>query len=107
MDEVANIQEMAYDRKRKSIIKRTTNKRTLTLFISILITTEEKLISKEHANMSELIDVGMEITNSTLDRARKDKEEMVYSLKDLEHLHHLDKYYQDSTQAMAFLRSEF
>jgi hypothetical protein len=46
--------------------------------------------------MSELIGVGMEITNATLDRARKYEEEMSTVLKDLEHLLHLAKYYQDS-----------
>jgi hypothetical protein len=55
VDEVTDIQEIAYDRKRKSIMKRTTKKRRLTLDSSILITTEEKLISTEHAKTSELI----------------------------------------------------
>jgi hypothetical protein len=54
------------------------------------------LISKEHAKMSELIDVGMVITYATLDRVRKDEEELAAVLKELEHLHHLVKYYQDS-----------
>jgi hypothetical protein len=107
VDEVADIQAISYDRKRKSIMKRTTKKRRLTLDRSILITTEEKLISMEHAKTSELISTGMEITDATLDRERKDEEELVIVLKELEHLHHLEKYYQDSTQAMVFLRSKF
>jgi hypothetical protein len=41
VDEVVDIQEITYDRKRKSIMKRTTKKRRLTLDSSILITTEE------------------------------------------------------------------
>jgi hypothetical protein len=88
-------------------MKRTTKKRRLTLDSSILITTEEKLISTEHAKTSELIDAGMAITDATLDRERKDEEELATVLKELDHLRHLEKYYQDSTQAMVFLRSEF
>jgi hypothetical protein len=107
VDEVIDIQDISYDRKRKYIMKRTTKKRTLTLDNSILITTEEKLISTKHAKTSDLIDVGMEITDATLDRARKDEVELATALKELEHLHHLVKYYQDSTQATMFLRSEF
>jgi hypothetical protein len=107
VDEVTDIQAIAYDRKRKAIVKRTTKKRRLTLDSSILITTKEKLISTEHAKMSEIIGAGMEITNATLDRERKDEEELVPMLKDLEHLCHLEKYYQDSTHATIFLRSEF
>jgi hypothetical protein len=57
--------------------------------------------------MSKIISTGMEITDTTLDRARKDEEELVVALKELEHLHHLVKHYQDSTQATVFLRSEF
>jgi hypothetical protein len=65
------------------------------------------LISTEHAKTSELIGVGMAITDATLDRERKDEEELATALKELEHLLHLEKYYQDSTQAMVFLRSKF
>jgi hypothetical protein len=107
MDEVADIQAITYDRKRKSIKNRTTKKRRLTLDNSILITTKEKLISTGHAKMFELIGAGMEITDATLDRARKDEDELAIALKELEHLCHLEKYYQDSTQAMVFLRREF
>jgi hypothetical protein len=49
----------------------------------------------------------MTITYATLDRERKEEEELVVALKELEHLRHLVKYYQDSTQATVFLRSEF
>jgi hypothetical protein len=94
---VTNIQTIAYERKRKAIMKRTTKKRRLTLDSSILITTEEKLISTKHAKTSELIGTRMEITDATLDRARKDEEELATTLKELEHLRHLEKYYQDST----------
>jgi hypothetical protein len=55
MDEVADIHAIAYDRKRKYIMQRTTKKRRITLDHSILITTEEKLINTEHAKTSELI----------------------------------------------------
>jgi hypothetical protein len=81
-------------------MKIATKKRRLTLDCSILITTEEKLISTDHAKMSELIGAGMEIKYATLDIVRKYEEE-------LENLCHLVKYYQDSTQATVFLRSEF
>jgi hypothetical protein len=44
-------------------MKRTTKKRRLTVKILILITTEDKLISTEHAKTSELIGAGMAITD--------------------------------------------
>jgi hypothetical protein len=88
-------------------MKRTTKKRRLTLDSSILITTEEKLLSTEHTKTSELIGAGMAITDATLDRERRDEKELATTLKELEHLRHLEKYYQDSTQATVFLRSEF
>jgi hypothetical protein len=69
-------QSISYDLKRKSIMKRTTKKRRLTLDCSILITTEEKLISTEHSKTFEIIGVGMAITYATLDREKKDEEEL-------------------------------
>jgi DNA repair ATPase RecN len=65
------------------------------------------LINTEHAKTSELIGAGMEITDATLDREKRDEEELATVLKELEHLRHLEKYYQDTTQATVFLRSEF
>jgi hypothetical protein len=49
----------------------------------------------------------MEITYATLDRAKRDKKELATFLKELEHLHHLAKYYQDTIQVALYLRSEF
>jgi hypothetical protein len=107
VDEVADIHAIAYDRKRKAIIQRTTKKRRITLDRSILITTEEHLINTEHAKTSKLIGAGMEITDATLDRAKRDEKELAATLKELEHLCHLAKYYQDTTQVTVYLRSEF
>jgi hypothetical protein len=73
----------------------------------ILITKEEKWINIEHAKMFELMSTGMAIIDSTLYRAKKYEEELATMLKDLDHLCHLVKYYQHSTQATMFLRSEF
>jgi NAD-dependent DNA ligase len=87
-------------------VKRTTNKRRLTLYIYILITTEEKLLNTEHAKTSNLISAGMAITDATLDREKRGEKELADTLKELDHLRHLVKYHQDSTQAMMFLRSE-
>jgi hypothetical protein len=107
VDEVVDIHAISYDQKRKDIMQRTTKKRRITLDRSILITTEEKLINIEHAKTSKLIDTWMEITDATLDREKRDEEELVIALKELEHLRHLEKYYQDTTQVVVFLRSEF
>jgi len=107
VDEVDDMHVIAYDRKRKAIIQRTTKKRRITLDRSILITTEEHLINTEHAKTSELIDAWMEITDATLDIAKRDEQELVTALKELEHLRNLVKYYQDTTHVAVYLRSEF
>jgi hypothetical protein len=106
-DEVDNIQGISYNQKRKAIMKRTTKKRRLTLDSLILITTEEKFINTENGKIFKLINAGMAIIDASLDRSRKDEEELAIVLKELGHLCHLDKYYEYSTQAMMFLRSEF
>jgi hypothetical protein len=80
VDEVADIHSIYYDRKRKAIIHRTTKKRRITLDFSILITTKEHLINIENAKTSELIGTGMEITDATLDRAKRDEKELATAL---------------------------
>jgi hypothetical protein len=68
---------------------------------------EENMINTENSKTSKLIGAGMEITDATLDRGKRDEEELVVSLKELEHLCHLVKYYQDNTQVRVFLSGEF
>jgi hypothetical protein len=60
-----------------------------------------------HTQHSELIDTGMEFIDATLYREKRDEEELSAAMKELEHICHLVKYYQDTTQAAVFLRSEF
>jgi hypothetical protein len=74
-------------------VQRTTKKRRITLDCSIHITTEENLINIEHAKTFELIDTRMEIKDATMYEEKRDEEEMVSTLKELEHLCHLAKYY--------------
>jgi hypothetical protein len=107
LDEVVDIHAIAYDQSKKDIVQRTTKKRRITLDLSILITTEEHLINTEHAKTFELIGVGMEIIDATLDRSKRYEHELVSTLKELEHLFHLAKYYKDTTQAIVYLRNEF
>jgi hypothetical protein len=62
-------------------MQRTTKKRRITMDRSILITTEENMINIEHAKTSELISTGMAIPDATLDREKRDEEELATSLK--------------------------
>jgi hypothetical protein len=73
VDEFPDIHAISYDWKRKSIVHRSTKKRSITLDHSILITMEENLINTEHAKTYELIGAGMEITDATLDREKRDE----------------------------------
>jgi len=44
---------------------------------------EENLINTEPAKTFELIGAGMEISNATLDREKRDEEELAAALKEL------------------------
>jgi hypothetical protein len=79
----------------------------LSLNNTLLITTEEKLLSIENAKTTDLIGVGMDIIDATLDREKWDEKELASAKEELDHLCHLAKYDQDSTQANFFLKSEF
>jgi hypothetical protein len=107
VDEVANIQEIAYERKRKVVMRRKTNKRKITLDSTLLITIEETLFDTENSKMIELIGACMSITNATLDREKRDEREVDAMKKELYHLRHQVEYYQNSTQIVVLLKSEF
>jgi hypothetical protein len=47
--------------------------------------------------VSELLGVGMAIIDATLDREKMDERESTAMRKELEHLRHQSKYYQNST----------
>ena len=51
----------------------TNKKRILMLDITLLVTTEETLLDMENAKIIELIGAGMAITDSTLNRTRRDE----------------------------------
>jgi hypothetical protein len=57
VDEVGNIYAISYDQKRKAIVQRTAKRRRITLDQSIVVTTEENLISSADTHTSELIGV--------------------------------------------------
>jgi hypothetical protein len=88
-------------------MRRTTKKRRLMLDSTLLNTIEETCLNTENAKTTKLIRAGMAITDATLDREKRDEKELAASKKELDHLRHLVKYYQDSTQTIVFLRSEF
>jgi hypothetical protein len=97
VDEVVDIYVISYNRKRRAIIQRTTNKRRIMLDRFVLITTEEDLINTENARTSELIGAGMDILDATLDRAKWDEKELATALKELENFHHLYEYFKGTT----------
>jgi hypothetical protein len=57
--------------------------------------------------MIELIKARMAIIDVTLDRKKRDEREVTSMSKEMDHLRHQDEYYQNSTQAVVLLKSEF
>ena len=57
--------------------------------------------------MIELIRSRMAITDATLDMEKRDKREVSAMKKELDHLRHQAEYYQNSTQAVVLLKSDF
>jgi hypothetical protein len=55
VDEVVDVQEITYDRKRQVIVRRTGKKRRLTLDNVVMITMEETLLDARQSKVSELL----------------------------------------------------
>jgi hypothetical protein len=65
------------------------------------------LLNKKYVKTTKLIGTRMAIIDATLDQARRDEKELATTKKELDHLCHLEKYYQDSTQETVFRKNEF
>jgi hypothetical protein len=61
----------------------------------------------ENTKVSELVGVGMDITDATLDRVKRDEQEATSMIKDLYHIQHKAEHYQDTTQAIILLKCYF
>jgi hypothetical protein len=107
VDKVVDIQEIDYDMKRKVVMRRIVKKRKLTLECTLLITIVETLFDTKNAKMTELITIGMTITNATLDKEKRDEREVAPMKKELDHLLHQVDYYQNSTHTVILLKCEF
>jgi hypothetical protein len=55
VDEVENVQAIAYDRKRQVVVKRKSRKRKLTLDSVVVVTIEETLFDTKKAKVSEFL----------------------------------------------------
>jgi hypothetical protein len=88
------------------VVRRTGNKRRLTLDNAVLITMEETLLDAKQSKVSELLGAGMAISSATMDREREDEHEVDSMRVELVQLRHQVEYYQDTTQAVRFMRVE-
>jgi len=86
IDEVVDIHDNSYDRKRKAMMKKIVRKMNLTLENTLFIITKETLFDTKNTRMIELIIVGMAIIDATLDKEKRDEREVASMRKELEHL---------------------
>ena len=75
VDEVTDIEAIAYYRKMEVVMRRTIKKRKLMLDRKIFITINEMSFDIENANMIELIRAGM-VTDATFDKEKMDAREV-------------------------------
>jgi hypothetical protein len=54
-----------------------------------------------------MIRAGMAITDAALDKEKRYEKELAAAKKELDHLHHLSKYYQYSTHEVLYMISDF
>jgi hypothetical protein len=98
VDEVVDVQAIAYDRKRQVVVRRIGKKRRLTLDNVMLITMEETLLDDKKSKVSELLGACMAISSATMDKEREDEREYDSMRVELVQLRHQVEYYQDTTQ---------
>jgi hypothetical protein len=96
VEEVANLESFAYDRKRRSIVKRTQRKRKITLDNSVLCTFEEVIINTKKEKMSQLFSVGLVISHASLDKVVAKERELEQVKQEVASLKYQVQYYQEA-----------
>jgi hypothetical protein len=76
VDEVVDLELFSYDKKHKSIVKRTHRKRKVTLDNGVVSTTEEVIIDTKKAKESQLYSTGLAISHASYDKAVIEEKEL-------------------------------
>jgi hypothetical protein len=95
VEEVVDLESFSYDKKKKSIVKRTHRKRKTTLDNGVLCTSEEVIIDTKKAKMSQLYSTGMAISHASFDKEIMEERELEQARSEIASLKHQVQYYQE------------
>jgi hypothetical protein len=98
IDKVLMCRPSLMTRNERQVMKRNVKRRRFNLDNNFFVTMKDTLFDIENTKVSELLGVGMVITNATLDEAKRDEQEATAMRNELEDLRHQAEYYQDTTQ---------
>jgi len=79
------------------VVKQTNKIKRLTLDSAIVVTTKETLLDTKNAKVRELLGVGMDISNSTINREKQYEREEESMRRELGHFRYQAKYYKNTT----------
>jgi hypothetical protein len=72
---LSDLEMIAYNKRKKVIVKQTQKRKKVDLDTTILCTTEEQVIDTKRARLSDLLSTGLAISHATMDKARFEAEE--------------------------------
>jgi len=88
------LESFAYDKKQKSIVKRTRRKRKTTLDNGVLCTSEEVIIDTNKAKLSQLYSPGLAISYASFDKEIMEERELEQVRIEIVSLKHQVQYHQ-------------
>jgi hypothetical protein len=96
VEDVVDLESFSYDKKKKSIVKRTHRKRKVTLDSGVLSTTEEVIIDTKKDKMSQLYSIGLAISHASYDKAIMEERELEQARVEIASLKHQVQYHQEA-----------
>jgi hypothetical protein len=70
LEEVVDLESIAYNRHKQAIVKRTRKRKQVDVDSVILCTTEESLLDIKKDKLSDLLSAGIAISHATIDKAK-------------------------------------
>jgi hypothetical protein len=75
VEEIVDLESVAYNRRRKDIVRRSKKIKIIDIDNIVICTIEDPFLDTERANISEIIFFGVTISYDTIDKARVEENE--------------------------------
>jgi hypothetical protein len=98
LEEVANLESIAYNQCKQAIVKRTQKRKRVDVDNVIICTTEESLLDIKKAKLNDLLSVRIVISHATIEKVKAGEDEVENIRKQIATLKNQVEYYKGAQE---------